>query len=154
MSTGMACTNSPPIRYATPANCRWSSMYWTIIAAIPWPIWPRCAASRTCSKESCHYASSRLHADTNDADVQPAPNVGLHIYTSVIEKSQSKQPAQISSRTIREKVLGPEHPDTVNSLNNLRYLLNQMGDSEAACPYYERWLAIQQKNSESARELR
>ncbi|HMK78956.1 MAG TPA: tetratricopeptide repeat protein [Xanthobacteraceae bacterium] len=43
---------------------------------------------------------------------------------------------------IREKVLGPENPDTAASLNNLAYLLQAQGDLAAARPRYERALAI------------
>ncbi|MCP4359898.1 MAG: tetratricopeptide repeat protein, partial [Chloroflexi bacterium] len=43
---------------------------------------------------------------------------------------------------IREKVLGPEHPDTATSLNNLALLLQAQGDYEGALPYYDRALAI------------
>ena len=46
---------------------------------------------------------------------------------------------------IREKVLGPEHPDTAISLNNLAYLLQAQGDLVAARPLYERALAIREK---------
>ncbi len=47
--------------------------------------------------------------------------------------------------TIREKILGGEHPDTANSLNNLGYLLGAMGDLTGARPYYERALYIREK---------
>jgi tetratricopeptide (TPR) repeat protein len=43
---------------------------------------------------------------------------------------------------IREQVLGPEHPDTATSLNNLALLLKDQGDYEAARPLYERVLTI------------
>ncbi len=43
---------------------------------------------------------------------------------------------------IYEKALGPDHPDTATSLNNLGGLLQAMGDLAAARPYYERALAI------------
>jgi hypothetical protein len=46
---------------------------------------------------------------------------------------------------IREKVLGPEHPSTAASLNNLGYLLQAMGDYEGTRPYFERALAIFEK---------
>jgi tetratricopeptide (TPR) repeat protein len=46
---------------------------------------------------------------------------------------------------IREKVLGPEHPDTAMSLNNLASLLYEQGDLAGARPLYERALAIRQK---------
>jgi tetratricopeptide (TPR) repeat protein len=46
---------------------------------------------------------------------------------------------------IRERVLGPEHPDTALSLNNLGGLLDSMGDLARARPYYERALAINER---------
>jgi tetratricopeptide (TPR) repeat protein len=46
---------------------------------------------------------------------------------------------------IREKVLGPEHPDTATSLNNLAGLLQDQGDLRGARPLFERALAIYEK---------
>jgi tetratricopeptide (TPR) repeat protein len=46
---------------------------------------------------------------------------------------------------IREKALGPDHPDTATSLNNLALLLRAQGDFAAARPLYERTLAIVEK---------
>jgi tetratricopeptide (TPR) repeat protein len=46
---------------------------------------------------------------------------------------------------IREKVLGPEHPDTATSLNNLALLLQDQRDFAGARPLYERALAIREK---------
>ena len=46
--------------------------------------------------------------------------------------------------TIKEKALGPDHPDTALSLNNLGYLLQAMGNLAEARPYYERALAIKE----------
>ena len=46
---------------------------------------------------------------------------------------------------IREKALGPEHPDTATSLNNLAVLLQAQGDLAGARPLYERALAIREK---------
>ena len=46
---------------------------------------------------------------------------------------------------IREQVLGPEHPDTATSLNNLAFLLKDQGDRAAARPLHERALAIREK---------
>jgi hypothetical protein len=42
-------------------------------------------------------------------------------------------------------VLGPEHPDTATSLNNLAGLLYAQGDLAGARPLYERALAIREK---------
>ena len=46
---------------------------------------------------------------------------------------------------IREKALGPEHPDTATSLNNLAFLLTDQGDLAGARPLFERALAIREK---------
>ena len=46
---------------------------------------------------------------------------------------------------IREKALGPEHPHTANSLNNLAVLLKDQGDFAGARPLFERALAIKEK---------
>ena len=46
---------------------------------------------------------------------------------------------------IREKALGPEHPDTATSLNNLAVLHQDQGDLAGARPLYERALAIREK---------
>lgn len=46
---------------------------------------------------------------------------------------------------IRETVLGPEHPDTARSFNNLGDLFNAQGDSTRALSHYERALAIRRK---------
>ena len=45
---------------------------------------------------------------------------------------------------IREKALGPEHPDTATSLNNLADLLRDQGDFAGARPLHERALAIRE----------
>ncbi len=41
---------------------------------------------------------------------------------------------------IWEKVLGPDHPDTAASLNNLASLLSAQGDYASARPLFEREL--------------
>jgi len=46
---------------------------------------------------------------------------------------------------IREKQLGPEHPDTAQSLNNLAELYRAQGKYEQAEPLYQRALAIREK---------
>ena len=46
---------------------------------------------------------------------------------------------------IRERVLGPNHPATARSLNNLGFLLQAQGDLAGARPYYERALAIRER---------
>jgi len=46
---------------------------------------------------------------------------------------------------IRERALGPDHPDVANSLNNLATLLSDQGDYAEARPLYERALAIRER---------
>ncbi len=46
---------------------------------------------------------------------------------------------------ISESALGPEHPNTATSLNNLAGLLQAQGDLAGARPLYERALAIREK---------
>src|SRR5262249_6937269 len=46
---------------------------------------------------------------------------------------------------IREQVLGPEHPDTAKSYNDLALLLRAQGDLTGARPLFERALAIREK---------
>ena len=46
---------------------------------------------------------------------------------------------------IREKALGPEHPDTAMSFDNLAYLLQVQGDFAGARLLFERALAIFEK---------
>jgi tetratricopeptide (TPR) repeat protein len=48
--------------------------------------------------------------------------------------------------TIRDRVLGPEHPQTAASLNNLAFLLQSQGDLAAARPLFERALAVDEGN--------
>jgi len=46
---------------------------------------------------------------------------------------------------IRERALGPEHPETVRSLGLLAVVLHGAGDLAGARPFYERALAIREK---------
>ncbi len=46
---------------------------------------------------------------------------------------------------IRERVLGPEHPQTASAVNNLATLLQTQGDLAGARPYVERALAIRER---------
>ena len=50
-----------------------------------------------------------------------------------------------SALAVRQKILSPEHPETAQSLNNLGYLLQAMGDLTGARPYLESALAIRER---------
>ena len=45
----------------------------------------------------------------------------------------------------RERILGPEHPNTLTSLNNLAVLLYEKGDDDAAEPLYRRALEASER---------
>ena len=55
------------------------------------------------------------------------------------------QPPLEHALALREKVLGPEHPDVAQSLNNLAELYHAQGRYADAEPHYQRALAIQEK---------
>jgi CHAT domain-containing protein/TolA-binding protein len=55
------------------------------------------------------------------------------------------EPLHRRALAIREKVLGPEHPDTATSLNNLAEVLLRKRDYDAAEPLFRRALAIREK---------
>ncbi|WP_298367705.1 tetratricopeptide repeat protein [Azospirillum sp.] len=54
-------------------------------------------------------------------------------------------PLLTEALAIREKALGPDHPDTALSLNNLGYLYRAQGKLADAAPLYTRALAIREK---------
>ncbi|MBU4231434.1 MAG: tetratricopeptide repeat protein [Proteobacteria bacterium] len=58
---------------------------------------------------------------------------------------QEALPLQQRALEIYEKALGPEHPDTCTSLNNLAGLYQAMGAFDQALPLYQRTLKIREK---------
>jgi tetratricopeptide (TPR) repeat protein len=55
---------------------------------------------------------------------------------------EEAEPLYKQALGIRERVLGPDHPDTAGSLNNLALLYNNQGRYEEAEPLYKRALEI------------
>lgn len=62
----------------------------------------------------------------------------FRLYQAV--RAKEGMPLAKRALTIREKVLGPDHPDTATSLNNLGKLLQGMGDLKGIKSCYERAL--------------
>ena len=60
-------------------------------------------------------------------------------------KHQEAQPLYERVIAIREKVLGPDHPDTATSLSNLAVLYKKQGAYTQAQPLYQRALTIWQR---------
>ena len=55
------------------------------------------------------------------------------------------EPLYKRALAIREKALGPDHPDVALSLNNLAFLYDKQGRYADAEPLYKRSLAISEK---------
>jgi class 3 adenylate cyclase/tetratricopeptide (TPR) repeat protein len=71
---------------------------------------------------------------------------GLGRYrTGVLAAYAPARPLFEQALAIREKALGPDHPDTAMSLHNLAFLVRDQGDLATARPLYERALAIREK---------
>jgi tetratricopeptide (TPR) repeat protein len=66
--------------------------------------------------------------------------LGFHLRT--VGQYAEARPYYERALAIHEQVLGPEHPNTATSLNNLGVLLRAQGDLAGAHPYYERALHI------------
>ncbi len=47
--------------------------------------------------------------------------------------------------SIRQKVLGEEHPDTATSYNNIGYVYSELGDYDKSLEYYDKALSIYRK---------
>ncbi len=77
----------------------------------------------------------------NQADFSTALNNLASLYHDQ-GKHEQAEPLYQRALTIREKQLGPEHPDTAGSLNNLAALYHAQGKYEQAEPLYQRALAI------------
>ena len=60
-------------------------------------------------------------------------------------KDEEALPLYQRALAIREKALGPEHPETARTLNNLANLYSVQGKDEEALPLYQRALAIREK---------
>jgi tetratricopeptide (TPR) repeat protein len=70
----------------------------------------------------------------------------LAIYKHVVLANYARaRPLYERALAIRQKLRGPEHPDTAGSLNNLAELLRDQGDLAGARPLHERALAIREK---------
>ena len=69
---------------------------------------------------------------------------GAYRHAALAAFAQAR-PLHEQALAILEKALGPEHPHTATSLNNLALVLKDQGDLAAARPLYERALAIDEK---------
>jgi len=103
--------------------------------------WPRCATLTPhlvaiCNSETADAADSAQRADL-------LGRAGSYLRGRAAYSAA--RPLFERALAICEKVLGPEHPGTATSLNNLASLLQDQSDPAAARPLYERALAIYEK---------
>jgi tetratricopeptide (TPR) repeat protein len=100
--------------------------------------WPRCALLTPHVLASCVTEMADVDADAGCADLLNRAGAYFH------GRAAYSGARQLLGRAlaIREKALGPDHPETAESLSNLATLLRAQGDLAGARPLYERALAI------------
>jgi tetratricopeptide (TPR) repeat protein len=103
--------------------------------------WPRCASLTPHLLASCEVDIEDAAESAEQADL--LDNAGGYFRGRAAYVAA--RPLRERALAIREKVLGPEHPDTATSLDNLAGLLRDQGDLAAAQPLRERALAICEK---------
>jgi tetratricopeptide (TPR) repeat protein len=100
--------------------------------------WPRCALLTPHVLAICEMET----ADTSSQCATLLNGAGSYFHGRAAYSLA--RPLFERALAIREKVLGPEHPDTATSLNNLAVLLKGQGELTQAKPLFERALAIRE----------
>jgi Tfp pilus assembly protein PilF len=103
--------------------------------------WPRCAMLTPHLLASCETEVTNDAVSTECAEL--LNRAGEYLCSRAAYSNA--RPLFERALAIREKALGPEHPDTTTSLNNLAVLLQDQGDPARARPLYERTLAIRER---------
>jgi tetratricopeptide (TPR) repeat protein len=104
--------------------------------------WPRCAPLTPHALASCEIESGGGAASEQCAGLLNSAAAYFYVRAAYA----GARPLFERALAIREKALGPEHPDTATSLNNLALLLvttSRLGEAE---PLYRRALAIDEKS--------
>src|ERR1700687_1112721 len=75
------------------------------------------------------------------------PNALNQQVNQLIEQGKYQEAIPIAERAVEvsKRVRGPEHPETVDALNNLGLLFQKIGDYAKAEPLYQEALRIRQK---------
>ena len=115
-----------------------SSTTWRFSMRI-WVLTPR--PNRSCSK----YSKSGKRCSGRNTPTLPWLSVTLRLLYAHIGDLAKVEPLFQQALQIFKKVLGPEHPATVTSLNNLAELYDHMGDYAKAEPLLQQVLQIRQK---------
>jgi tetratricopeptide (TPR) repeat protein len=103
--------------------------------------WPRCAPLTPHLLAICETETTDAAANAQRADLLDRAGNYFHGRAAYSAARLLYERAL----AIREKVLGPEHPDTATSLNNLALLLQTKSDLAGARPLHERALVIREK---------
>jgi tetratricopeptide (TPR) repeat protein len=103
--------------------------------------WPRCASLTPHLLSVCETEIVNAAASAECADLLNRAGEYFRVRGAYLEA----RPVFERALAIREKVLGPEHPDTATSLICLALLLQTQGDLAGSRPLYERALAIYEK---------
>ncbi len=112
-----------------------------------WPFDPQDMTTwEDCPTLLPHLMAAAGYAEENEVYTEQAAalNGKITFYLGFFGDNRAALPFSKRALAIFEKALGPDHPDTALSLNNLGYLLRAMGELAAARPYYERALAIRE----------
>ena len=112
--------------------------------ALPWPEypnWPQCEPLLP------HAMAARQAIEDQRLESRVAANLLLKTANYLYQRAQYEQAEPLYERAlaITERALGPDHPDTAQSLNNLAALYGSQGHYEQAEPLYQRALAISEK---------
>ena len=143
----------PPARGRS-MSARWRSAKRCWAPSIPIPrrastTSPACFRTRATSPARGRCSSARWRsARRRSARSIPTPRMSLNNLALLLQAQgdlAGARPLFERALAIREKALGPEHPDTASSLNNLAGLLKGQGDLAGARPLYERALAIRER---------
>jgi tetratricopeptide (TPR) repeat protein len=105
------------------------------------PSWPLCA------QLTPHVLALREGGRDAASLITGWPNLLTSVAGYFRARAAYSQAAQLlrDALAMDEKGLGPEHPGTATSLNNLAILLGEQGDYPGARPLFERALAIREK---------
>ena len=107
--------------------------------SIPWVITPKPNRSFSARSRSMRKPSAPI------TQTPPRPStIWRQLYHSMGDYAKA-EPLYQRALKIREKALGPDHPDTATALNNLARLYYSMGDYAKAEPLYQRALKIEEK---------
>jgi tetratricopeptide (TPR) repeat protein len=103
--------------------------------------WPLCA------QLTPHLLALRDSPPRAASDIADWPNLLDRAGGYFLGRAAYAQAAQFfrDALAVKEKTLGPDHPNTATSLNNLALALKEKGDFAAARPLQERALAIVEK---------